>query len=187
MDAFTRWPHHHPGDPRSRHRRARPTGRRACVTATSKATADRRPPRAASADTGCGVTYLDALRSAFEALRANPTRSILTTLGIIIGVAAVIIVVAIGPAPRTGRVPDQEPGLEPPDRGAGDRHLRRECAYSRRRALTEDDVASLPARCRACNCRYRSSSRVPAGRAGSNWPSTLYGVGPGFLQARDWR
>ena len=40
------------------------------------------------------------LRSALEALRANPTRSILTTLGVIIGVAAVILVVAIGSGAR---------------------------------------------------------------------------------------
>ena len=46
------------------------------------------------------MTYLDAIRSALEALRANPTRSLLTTLGIIIGVAAVIIVVAVGSGAR---------------------------------------------------------------------------------------
>lgn len=38
---------------------------------------------------------LDSLRSAFEAIRANGLRSFLTTLGIIIGVAAVIAVISI--------------------------------------------------------------------------------------------
>ncbi|MGQ3180262.1 MAG: ABC transporter permease, partial [Blastomonas fulva] len=37
-----------------------------------------------------------ALRSAWRALRANPLRSLLTMLGIIIGVAAVITMIAIG-------------------------------------------------------------------------------------------
>ena len=56
------------------------------------------PARIAGAERG--MTYLDALRSALEALRANPTRSFLTTLGVIIGVAAVILVVAIGSGAR---------------------------------------------------------------------------------------
>jgi putative ABC transport system permease protein len=42
------------------------------------------------------VTWLDSLLSAFDSLRANLLRTALTTLGIIIGVAAVIAMVAIG-------------------------------------------------------------------------------------------
>src|SRR5262249_32662018 len=57
---------------------------------------DRRPV----AGRGRSMTYLDALRSAVEALRANPMRSLLTMLGIIIGVAAVIAVVAVGAGAR---------------------------------------------------------------------------------------
>ena len=46
------------------------------------------------------MTYIDALRSALRALRANLMRSALTMLGIVIGVAAVILVVAIGSGAR---------------------------------------------------------------------------------------
>ena len=42
------------------------------------------------------MNTLAALRSALRALAANPLRSILTMLGIIIGVAAVITMIAIG-------------------------------------------------------------------------------------------
>ena len=43
---------------------------------------------------------LDSLRSALVAIRGNALRSLLTMLGIVIGVAAVIIVVAIGSGAR---------------------------------------------------------------------------------------
>ena len=42
------------------------------------------------------MTYIDCLRAALTALRANLLRSILTSLGIIIGISSVIAMVAIG-------------------------------------------------------------------------------------------
>ena len=42
------------------------------------------------------MNYFDSLLTALSALRMNLMRSVLTTLGIIIGVAAVIIMVSIG-------------------------------------------------------------------------------------------
>ena len=58
------------------------------------------PRPAGPSPTGAGVNYLDALRSAVDAIRGNALRSLLTMLGIVIGVAAVIIVVAIGSGAR---------------------------------------------------------------------------------------
>src|SRR5437660_10271166 len=61
-----------------------------------------RPPHPSPLPEGEGVSRRGALRifqtipSAFAALRANKGRSVLTTLGIIIGVAAVIAIVALG-------------------------------------------------------------------------------------------
>ena len=137
-----------------------------------------------------GMNYLDALRSALEALRANPTRSLLTTLGIIIGVAAVIIVVAIGSgAARARGLPHQEPGLEPPGHRAGRRHRRRRppvrgrCPSDRGR-----HGRASPVRSRASSWPCRSSTAAcRLVHAGNNWPTALYGVGPGFLAARDWQ
>ena len=42
------------------------------------------------------MRFAEALRVALDALRANRLRSLLTMLGVIIGVAAVVILVAIG-------------------------------------------------------------------------------------------
>jgi len=42
------------------------------------------------------MSVLDTIRTAIHSLRANPLRSILSMLGIIIGVAAVVSVVSIG-------------------------------------------------------------------------------------------
>ena len=48
------------------------------------------------------MTFLDSLTMAWTALRSNLLRSILTTLGIVIGVASVIILVAVGSGARSG-------------------------------------------------------------------------------------
>ncbi len=42
------------------------------------------------------IVFLESLRLAFSALRANPLRAVLTILGIVIGVAAVVALTAIG-------------------------------------------------------------------------------------------
>src|SRR5262245_66169010 len=46
------------------------------------------------------MTAFDALRSALEALRRNPLRALLTALGIVIGTAAVIVMIAVGDGAR---------------------------------------------------------------------------------------
>ena len=46
------------------------------------------------------MTLLDAIRSALDALRLHKLRSALTMLGIVIGVAAVIAMVAVGGGAR---------------------------------------------------------------------------------------
>lgn len=134
------------------------------------------------------MNYLDALRSAVDALRANPTRSFLTTLGVIIGVAAVILVVAIGAGARdlvVSRIRSLGSNLlvlEPGAVTAGGVHL---AAGGVR--LTEDDVRSVAREVAGVQLAVpmvRGGVQVVHG--GSNWSTALYGVGPGFLAARDW-
>ncbi len=56
------------------------------------------------------MSFIAALRSALRALSANALRSVLTMLGIIIGVAAVITMIAVGQG-ATERVQEQMKGL----------------------------------------------------------------------------
>ncbi len=42
------------------------------------------------------IVVLESLRMAFASLRANPLRAVLTILGIVIGVAAVVALTSIG-------------------------------------------------------------------------------------------
>ncbi|MFN7444720.1 MAG: ABC transporter permease, partial [Curvibacter sp.] len=56
------------------------------------------------------MSWLAALRTAWRALAANTLRSVLTMLGIIIGVAAVITMIAVGSG-ATERVQEQMKGL----------------------------------------------------------------------------
>src|SRR5439155_3560105 len=50
----------------------------------------------ASRGTGCGMNPVDTLRIAWRGATANKLRSLLTILGVMIGVSAVIILLAVG-------------------------------------------------------------------------------------------
>jgi putative ABC transport system permease protein len=135
------------------------------------------------------MSYLDALRSAVDALHANPMRSILTTLGVIIGVAAVILVVAIGSGARNlvvSRIKSLGSNLlvlEPGAVTAGGVHMSAAGAH-----LTEDDVLALAHDVPGVQLAVPIiRGGVQAVHGASNWPMALYGVGPGFLAARDWQ
>ena len=52
-------------------------------------------------DGGAAMIVVDCLRTALVAIGANSLRSTLTTLGIIIGVASVIVMVAVGSGARS--------------------------------------------------------------------------------------
>lgn len=134
------------------------------------------------------MTYLDALRSALEALRANPTRSLLTTLGIIIGVAAVIIVVAVGSGARelvVSRIKSLGSNLlviEPGAVTAGGVHISAAGIH-----LTSADIEAIAREVPGVLFAVPIvRGGVQAVHAGNNWSTALYGVGPNFLAARDW-
>src|SRR3546814_5546723 len=55
-----------------------------------------RDARRRIARAGEAMTFLDILRTAIHALRGNWMRSALTSLGVIIGIAAVIVMVSVG-------------------------------------------------------------------------------------------
>jgi putative ABC transport system permease protein len=135
------------------------------------------------------VNPLDTGRSALRSLRANKLRSALTALGIIIGVAAVITMLAVGEGARI-KVAEQLKSLGTnlmmvlP--GTVTSSGVRISSYGRN-TLTEADaraiqdevpfvVAAAPA--------LRGSGQLVHGNL--NWPSQIYGVTPDYLASRDW-
>jgi putative ABC transport system permease protein len=129
------------------------------------------------------------LQIALHALRLNMLRSGLTMLGIVIGVAAVIIMVAIGGGAQA-RIEDQIKSLGSnlilvmP--GATTSSGVRIAAGSGQN-LTEDDAIAIGREIdgvQAAAPTYRGSGQLIAG--GSNWASSIQGVTPEYFEAREW-
>jgi putative ABC transport system permease protein len=135
------------------------------------------------------MTWLASIRIALRALRVNKLRSTLTMLGIIIGVAAVITMIAVGSGAQA-RVEDQIKSLGSNllmllpgsvtaggvRMGAGSRNTLTEAdAYAIRREIA-DIQASAP--------QLRGTGQVVAGN--NNWSTVFYGVNPDYFEARNW-
>src|SRR5688572_29871882 len=129
------------------------------------------------------------IRIALRALRVNKLRSTLTMLGIIIGVAAVITMVAVGSGAQA-RVEEQIKGLgtnliilapgsvttSGVRMGAGSRS-----------SLTEDDAYAVQREIPAVQASaptLRGTGQVVA--ASNNWSTVFFGVTPEYLEARNW-
>ena len=132
------------------------------------------------------MTVLDSLRAAIAALGGNPLRSVLTTLGIIIGVAAVIVMVAIGSGARSrvdGVIQSLGSNLIQVLPGAR--------SFSGVRAasnlITERDVPAIRAGAPDAVLIapfVRGTAQIIAGNL--NWPTTAFGVTEDFFAAREW-
>ena len=135
------------------------------------------------------MTWVASMRIALRALRVNKLRSTLTMLGIIIGVAAVIIMIAIGAGAR-GRIEEQiralgsnlimlVPGSVTASgvrMGSGSRNtLTEDDSYAIQREIP-DVLASSP--------QLRGTGQVVAGN--NNWATVFYGVTPEYFDARNW-
>ncbi len=132
----------------------------------------------------------DALRSALQSLVTNKLRSALTMLGVIIGVAAVIALVAIGNGAQErvtssilslgsnlvtvipGNLSDQ--GV----RGAG---AQAQLSYDDCKAITPDSVPSIV----AVSCEQQAG-RFNLLAAGKTWNAPIIGVIPTYSTVRDW-
>jgi putative ABC transport system permease protein len=136
------------------------------------------------------MNLLDTARSALRSLRANKLRSALTALGIIIGVAAVITMLAVGEGAKRqvaeklkslgsnmlvifpGAVTSSGVRL-----GAGSRNT-----------LTEGDARAIQdevAHVLAAAGGLRGTGQLVNGNL--NWSTLIYGIGPEYLTAREWR
>lgn len=135
------------------------------------------------------MNFLSVLRIALKALRVNKLRSSLTMLGMIIGVAAVIAMIAIGSGAQE-RVREQIKNLGanlilviPGSTTQSGVRLGSGAANS----LSEDDAATIAREVDGVVVAaptLRGSGQVVAGNA--NWATQFYGTTNDYLVARDW-
>jgi len=130
-----------------------------------------------------------AFRSAWRALVANALRSVLTMLGIMIGVAAVIAMVAVGQG-ATDRVQEQMQALGSNIMlvvpGGVSQAGVRLGAQTRQRLTVEDALAislEIP-EVQVAAPTSRATGQVVWGN--SNWGTNVVGVNNDYLEARDW-
>ncbi len=135
------------------------------------------------------MTAWQGIRIAIRALRVNMLRSILTMLGIIIGVGAVIAMVAIGSGAQA-RVSEQIQSLgsnliivRPGSVNAAGTRL----GHGSRRTVTEDDAVAIAREVGTVEFAapsVRGTEQVVS--ATQNWSTVIQGVTPEYLDARDW-
>ncbi len=135
------------------------------------------------------MNVINLLRIAFKALLRNKLRAFLTMLGIIIGVAAVIAMVAIGQGSKES-IQSQLSSMGsnmitilPSSNVAGGARL----GGTSVNTLTIDDVKAI--RKQAENVSAVSPAANSSGQAingALNWPTTIYGVSPSYLDIRKW-
>jgi putative ABC transport system permease protein len=128
------------------------------------------------------------LRIALRALAVNKLRSALTMLGIVIGVGAVIVMIAVG-AGAQRRVEEQIRALGsnlllvmPGSTTAGGVRL----GFGSGSTLTEDDVVAINREIPEALAApaLRGSAQVVWGN--SNWSTQVFGVTPEYLDVRQW-
>ncbi|MDE2419319.1 MAG: ABC transporter permease [Burkholderiales bacterium] len=135
------------------------------------------------------MNWLTAFRSALQALAANTLRSALTMLGIIIGVAAVITMVAVGNG-ATQRVQEQMKGLGSNimlvlPGGVSQAGVR--LGAQTRQRLTEEDAQAIAIdipQVQVVAPTSRTSGQLVFGN--TNWGTSIIGVTNDYLEARDW-
>ena len=135
------------------------------------------------------MNFAAALRSAWRSLAANALRSALTMLGIMIGVAAVITMVAVGQG-ATNRVQEQMQGLGSNimlvlPGGVSQSGVR--LGAQTRQRLTEEDAQAIAQeidQVQVAAPTSRSNGQLVHGN--TNWASSIIGVNNDYLEARDW-
>lgn len=135
------------------------------------------------------MTLVDAARSSLDALRANALRSLLTMLGIVIGVAAVIAMMAVGGGARE-QVNQQIRSLGanliqvvPGNVTSGGVRM----GAGQSSTLTDEDARAIMQDIPSVQVAaplVRGVVQIVAG--GSNWSTSALGVTNEFFEAREW-
>jgi len=134
------------------------------------------------------MKFMALLRIALRALAVNKLRSALTMLGIVIGVGAVIVMIAVG-AGAQARVEEQIRALGsnllivmPGSTTAGGVRM----GFGSGSTLTEDDVVAINREIPEALAApaLRGAAQVIWGNA--NWSTQVFGVTPEYLDVRQW-
>lgn len=136
------------------------------------------------------MNYKNTLKIAVNALRRNKFRAFLTMLGIIIGVASVITMLAIGQGSKKS-IQDQMSDMGtnlifamPGSQQRGGIQL----GNSNAQSMKLSDVEAVKSECDAISAvspEVRSSGHVIYGN--KNWPSSIYGVNDEYLNIRKYK
>ena len=138
------------------------------------------------------MNILNLIRIAIRALQRNKLRAFLTMLGIIIGVAAVIAMVAIGQGSKKS-IQDQLSSMgsnmitiranSNSTVGGGAR-----LESSALQTLTLDDIKAIENQATYINAISPAvQSRGQVINGALNWPTSMQGVGPDYFDIRDWK
>ena len=137
------------------------------------------------------MSFIDVLRTAIFALRGNWMRSALTSLGVIIGIAAVIVMVSVGQGTQA-EIDRQLAGLGAQKldigpqggRGMGGARMSASSFFT----LTESDAAAIREEVpevELVSGSLRGGSQVVY--AENNWSTSWQGIQPDFLQINGWQ
>ena len=135
------------------------------------------------------MNFSESIRIALRNLRVNVLRSVLTMLGIIIGVAAVITMMALGTGARTEIVAQlRSLGanlllVNPGSQSAGGVRF----GARTRHTLTEEDAAAIAAEIPFLDAVAPGvEGRAQVVRGNANWATSIVGTVPDHLVAREW-
>ena len=134
------------------------------------------------------MSLLGLLRVAMRALAVNKLRSALTMLGIIIGVAAVIVMIAVGGGAQA-RVEEQIRSLGSNlllilsgTTTAGGVRM----GFGSNQTISEDDAAAIPREIPQTLAApaLRGTAQIVWGN--QNWSTVIFGVTPEYIDVRQW-
>ena len=133
------------------------------------------------------MNYTNTIKISVNALKRNKFRSFLTMLGIIIGVASVIVMLAIGQGSKQS-IRDQMSSMGtnlimvmPASQQRGGVML----GNSNAQNMTLNDIVAIEKECPAVSAvspEVRSSGQAVVGN--SNWPTSVYGVNNKYFSIR---
>jgi len=139
------------------------------------------------------MKIINLIRIALRALQRNKLRAFLTMLGIIIGVGAVIAMVAIGQGSKKS-IQDQLSSMgsnmitiRPNANVSAGGGARLDASTANLQTLTLDDIKAIQSQAQyITNVSPAVQGRGQVINGALNWPTSMQGVSPDFLAIRNW-